>query len=421
MAEGIVKRHSKGCPGRSGGRCRCSAGYEASVYSARDGKKIRKTFARESEAKSWRAEAKRALDQGTLRAPKPTTVRQAWESWIAGATAGTIRNRSGDPFKPSALRAYRASIENRILPELGSVKLAELRRPDVQDFADAMVAEGLSPSSVQTTLLPLRAIYRRAISRGDLAVNPCTGLELPAVRGRRERYASPEEAEALIAAAPERDRAVWATAMYAGLRLGELRALRVEDVDLANGVIRVERGWDPVEGEIKLKSHAGRRKVPISAVLRDFLIDHLARAERAGADLIFGRSDRDPFTSNRVQGRADDAWKAANDRERELAAQERREPDLLERITPHACRHTFASMMIAAGVNAKALSTFMGHATISITLDRYGHLMPGSEAEAADLLDTYLAAQQKRQEEAARAAGAGFTGAQTGAPLTPAP
>lgn len=73
--------------------------------------------------------------------------------------------------------------------------------------------------------------------------------------------------------------------------------------------------------------------------------------------------------------------------------------------------------MIAAGVNAKALSTFMGHAKISITLDRYGHLMPGSEAEAAGLLDAYLAAQQKRDEEAARASGGGLTGAPTGAPL----
>jgi integrase len=53
--------------------------------------------------------------------------------------------------------------------------------------------------------------------------------------------------------------------------------------------------------------------------------------------------------------------------------------------------------MIAAGVNAKALSTFMGHANISITLDRYGHLMPGSEAEAADLLDAYLAGQRSRR------------------------
>jgi len=60
-------------------------------------------------------------------------------------------------------------------------------------------------------------------------------------------------------------------------------------------------------------------------------------------------------------------------------------------ITLHECRHTFASLMIAAGVNAKALSTYMGHANIAITLDKYGHLMPGNEAEAAGMLDAYLA------------------------------
>ena len=71
--------------------------------------------------------------------------------------------------------------------------------------------------------------------------------------------------------------------------------------------------------------------------------------------------------------------------------------------------------MIAAGVNAKALSTYMGHANISITLDRYGHLFPGSEDEAAELLDAYLAAQRERAESAARAAGGELTGAPTGA------
>jgi integrase len=102
-----------------------------------------------------------------------------------------------------------------------------------------------------------------------------------------------------------------------------------------------------------------------------------------------------------LQRRADKTWNAAE----------------LERITPHECRHTFASLMIAAGVNAKALSTFMGHAKIGITLDRYGHLMPGSEAEAAGLLDGYLEAERKRAEEAARAAGGSLTGELTGEQL----
>jgi hypothetical protein len=106
MATGITKLHSKGCPAKTGGRCRCNAGYEASVFSRRDNKKIRKTFARESEAKSWRADALGALSRGGLRVTKPTTVEQAWETWYAGAKAGTVTNRSGDPYKPSALRSY---------------------------------------------------------------------------------------------------------------------------------------------------------------------------------------------------------------------------------------------------------------------------------------------------------------------------
>jgi integrase len=95
-----------------------------------------------------------------------------------------------------------------------------------------------------------------------------------------------------------------------------------------------------------------------------------------------------PFYAKGLQERADKAWESAK----------------LERITLHECRHTFASLMVAAGVNAKALSTFMGHANISITLDRYGHLMPGTEAEAAELLDSYLNAQRERAEDAAREA-----------------
>jgi integrase len=64
--------------------------------------------------------------------------------------------------------------------------------------------------------------------------------------------------------------------------------------------------------------------------------------------------------------------------------------DALTPITMHECRHTFASLMIAAGVNAKALSVYMGHANIGITMDRYGQLMPGNEDEAAGMLDAYL-------------------------------
>jgi len=398
MAEGVRKLHSKRCPAKQGGRCNCKAGYEASVYLPRERKRVTKTFRRESEAKSWRADALALRAKGGLRRPKPTTVEQAWEAWYEGAKAGTVTNRSGDPYKLSALRSYESAMRLRVLPEFGDVRLSEVHGPALQEFADGLLSEGLNPSTIQVTLLPLRAIFRRALSRGELAANPCNGLQLAAVRGRRERYAPPAEAEALIEAVPALDRPIWATAMYAGLRRGELQALRAEDVDLANGVIRVEYGWGYREGEIALKSDAGRRKVPISAVLRDFLAERIAESGYSGADRLFGlASPLSPFDPSKLTRRADRAWEAAG----------------LQRITLHECRHTFASLMIAAGVNAKALQSFMGHANISITLDRYGHLMPGSEAEAAGLLDAYLAAQRERDEEAARAAGGTLTAEQT--------
>lgn len=204
-------------------------------------------------------------------------------------------------------------------------------------------------------------------------MNPTSGLELPPVAGRRDRIASPEEAAALLAVLATADRAVWATAMYGGLRRGELAALEWDHIDLAAGVLRVEQAFDyKTRSFVSPKSRAGERRVPIAGVLRDHLLEHKLRQGRRG--LVFGNGAT-PFGYGGLRTRAKVAWEAAG----------------LAPIGLHECRHTFASMMIAAGVNAKALSTYMGHASITITLDRYGHLMPGNEEVAAGLLDAYLA------------------------------
>jgi len=301
-------------------------------------------------------------------------------------------------------QGYDQALRDRILPDFGAAKLSEITRPDVQDLADRLLAQDLDPSTIRNALMPLRTIYRRAIARGEVAVNPTSSVELPAVRGKRDRIASPSEAADLIAAVPEPDRALWAAAMYAGLRRGELMALRWEDVDLAKGVMRVERSWDVKEGAVDPKSTAGTRSVPIASVLRDYLIEHKLRSGRSEG-LVFGRTRELPFGGTGIRKRAMKAWQQARaKRARELAETagydfdelaETDKPGFLERagfvpITLHECRHTFASLMIDAGVNAKALSSYMGHSSITITLDRYGHLMPGNEDEAAELLDAYL-------------------------------
>jgi integrase len=374
MSPGIRTRHSKACRSRGGGVCRCQATYQASVWSAREGKRLFKTFATLAEAKAWRAEAQVALRRGTMRARSTGTLHEAAEAWLHGVKSGAIRNRSGHVYKPSAIRGYETALVSRVLPQLGGLRLSEIRRVDLQDFSDGLCADGLDPSTVRNTLMPLRAIFRRAVARGEVAVNPTSGLELPAMEGVRDRVASPAEAAELLAALPERDRALWATAMYAGLRRGELLALRWEDVDLAGGVIHVERSWDAKDGAVEPKSRAGRRTVPIPAALREFLVEHKLRSGRH-VGLVFGTSYTQPFTPSNVRKRANAAWGRAG----------------VGPIGLHECRHTFASLMIAAGVNAKSLSTYMGHSSVTITLDRYGHLMPGNESEAAELLDNYLA------------------------------
>ena len=366
MAEGIEVR--KGKRGST---------FRASVWSGRDGKLVKKTFPTMAAAKGWRRDALRDLEQGRLRPPDPLTVEQAAEGFLEGARDGSIRDRSGRTYKPSTVRGYERVLRLRVLPTIGDVRLTELRRTEVQALVDRLAADGLSGSTIRNTLDPLRAIYRRAMSREAVGINPTTNLDVPAARGKRERIAGPQEANALLEALPAEDRALWATAFYAGLRRGEVRALRVSDVDLGKSEIHVLRTWDDVEGVTEPKSEAGRRIVPLLAVLRDYLDEHLLRTGRSGEDLVFGRTATDPFIPSTVRSRA-------------LAAWEGQAP-----IALHECRHTFASTLIDAGANPKAIQEFMGHATIQMTFDRYGHLMPGRRDEVRSQIDLYLAAEVK--------------------------
>jgi integrase len=373
MAEGIEVRHSRSCVSRAGRRCSCEPGYRVAVYDAIARRKVSKTFRTLAEARRWRATAQTQAAKGVRLSGTSQTLREAAEAFVDGIASGAIRTRAGERYKPSVVREYERSLRLHVLPTLGGAKLSKIQRRDVQRLADELLASGADPSTIRNALKPLQVIYRRAIEDGDHAVNPCERLRLPAARGRRERIASPSEAAALISALRPEDRALWGCAFYAGLRRGELRALLWDDVDLADGLIRVERSMSG-HGEIAgPKSRAGRRGVPIVAALRDLLVEHKL-VSRRDAGLIFGSSVTQPFTPTAVRKRALTAWQRAG----------------CDPIGLHECRHTFASLLIAAGLNAKAITAYLGHASIQTTFDLYGHLMPGNEDEAVALVDAYL-------------------------------
>jgi integrase len=390
MPAGIRQRHRTSCKRKRG--CQCP--FEAFVFSVADSRKVRKGFPTLAAAKAWRADTMATATRDTLRAPTTTTVREAAEAFLAGASDGSIPTASGGRYKPATLRGYRVGLNKRVLPALGPKRLSAVHRRDVQDLADRLTAEGLSASTVQNTLDPLRVIYRRAIRREEVVIDPTKGLELRRKDGRRERIADPAEAAALIAALPDSERALWTTAFYAGLRRGELRALRWSHVDLEARVIHVRRGWDNIEGEQDVKTAAGRRRVPIIDALAGELTAHKERTGRDGAGLVFGATATQPFPLETVRRRSLTAWgweeipNPDDDGPRDVWV---RGDGALDPITLHDARHTCASILIAAGVNPKALSVIMGHSTIAITFDTYGHLMPAGLDEAAAATNAYLA------------------------------
>lgn len=282
-------------------------------------------------------------------------------------------------------------LDRYVVPALGSTRVSALRRRDVQErLVDELVTRGLSGSRIRGVLNALRAVLRRPLQADELQADPTNRLDLPTDSRPRDRAANPTEAAALLSALPEEDQALWATAFYAGLRRGELRALRWSDLDDGLSEIHVSRGWDEVEGEIAPKSEKGARRVPIASALRLILLEHNARTGRRGEDLVFGRTASAPFTPTHIRDRALRAWAAAavgaflnGGRGVEL-----------EPIGLHECRHTFVSLMHAAGRSLEEIGDYVGHSSAYMT-DRYRHLLDGARSEAAAALDALLAASER--------------------------
>jgi len=357
-----------------------------------------RTFKEYPAAKAWRDDVRIAIRNGTLRPQSKQTVDEAADALLAGMRDGTLLDRSGKQYKPSTCRSYSQAVTKYLKPDpLARKRVTAVQRADMQDYVDRLRRKGLSASTIANKLDPIRVVFRRAMRRGEIAVDPTKDLELPAVRGRRDRIADRTEATELIAVLQVDDKAFWATAIYAGLRRGELRALRWTDVelDLQPSLIHVRRTWDDVEGEVEVKTDAGFRVVPVTAGLRALIVSHRAITARSGNDLVFGRTAVDPFIPSTIRSRALKAWgwkEIANpesDKPKTIWIKAR--PDALEPIAPHEGRHSAASYLIEAGLNDLELTATIGHSDSRTTKRIYGHLFPDSSATIAAKLDAYHA------------------------------
>lgn len=345
------------------------------------------TTADAEEAIEWRR-ATLAATRGEITAGQRISISAATYEFKRGIADGSIRNRSGRVYKPSVVRGYQRDLEICVRIIGPSTPLDRVHVPQANALLGrlrALKQEGGRPysdSRVRNIMMALRAMYAWAILQGLATVNPCQGLRLPiSDEKRRDRIATVEEVRLLLYALEAPDKTAVALAAYAGLRAGEILALEWQDVHLDIRSIRIDRSCDHTTGEIiDVKTKAARRSIPICAPLLAILQEHQEAHNDEGALFPASRPRRGAtvrpdarMAHSSLVKRLKTSWGAAG----------------LEPLGLHEARHTFASMLIDVGATAKAICTYMGHSSITITFDRYGHLMPGNEAETRDLLDAY--------------------------------
>ncbi len=271
--------------------------------------------------------------------------------------------------KRSTLTAVESAARIWLSPFFAGRSLESIRSEDVTDLIARMEADGLSPKSIRNYIGTLGAMLTYAEKRRWTGSNPIRQVELPPVpRCEEIRFLTPEEVESVIAAVREGsdqllERALFRTAAMAGLRVGELLALRWQDVDWTAARIRVRRNY--VRGEFGTpKSRRSTRSVPMADAVGGEL-ERLFQGSgfQADGDLVFGDPvTGEPLSQFKVLKRFRRALKAAG-------------LDTSPRF--HDLRHTFGTQCAGAGVPMRTLQEWMGHRDIQTT-QRYADYAPSS-------------------------------------------
>lgn len=280
------------------------------------------------------------------------------------------------------LSQYERMTKLHIVPNIGGLKLSTLRPLHVQSFLSTLEAKGVGPRSRQYSYQILHRAFVVAMRWQLMTRNPCDGVDPPKVTKRRVTPLTPEQAKNLLMISQtNRFHAVYVLALTTGMRQGELFALQWSDIDLKAGVLQVRHSLENVSGNVQLKepkTASSRRQIALPTIAVEALRARQADAMReglAGCSIVF------PATDGGFLQRANfHKWSWGPIR---TAAG-------IPGFHFHDLRHSSASLMLADGVNVKAIQAILGHSNISMTLDTYSHLMPDSQRKAAATFDRLL-------------------------------
>jgi len=304
------------------------------------------------------------INQGRFQELREATFREFAHKWLEDYARPHV--------KPSTYDGYERYLNGHWIPAFGDVPLRLLTPGRIQETVNGLAARGLKAKSVNNFVVPLKKMLADAVKWGYLQNSPAINVSRLPVRHQEMRALNPAEVTRLLNAVAPEHRLFFELAAFTGLRRGELIALCWKDVDWRNQRLHVHRAaW---KGHIGTPKSAGSRR---SVDLTPALLDHLRAAFPEGSEgevaeeFMFPGVDgglRDPESFLRWHFKP--ALRRAG----------------LPDIRFHDLRHTYASLLILTGEHPKFVQSQLGHASITTTLDRYGHLLPGAYSHAGQRL-----------------------------------
>jgi len=340
-------------------------------WSAVGGVARSRTFVLKKDADRFALEQQRRASLGALYQAPPETLEEFLAGWLeryALRVRPSTRDRTRDLIKH--LDAFRA------------VPLDEIRPSAVEDHITALAKR--APRQAELTLRVLRQVLANAKERGHLVDEAVFRVKAPRREPREMRFLDWDEVEELAANTVAPYGNVVMLAALTGLRQGELFALRDRNLDLESKTVTVENGT--YAGElVPVKTRASRRRVDLSATAVRVLRRQLLARKPNELGLV--------FPSPRGEILNDD-----NFRHRAFRPAVRRTK--LTGFRFHDLRHTYAALMVAAGAHPKYLQAQMGHSSIRVTLDLYGHLFPDANRGVLDALDALTAPSKPHRKDA---------------------
>lgn len=274
--------------------------------------------------------------------------------------------------KASTYNSYETIVRLHLNPRFGKQFLHRISTSDIQKFvSEKITKEKLTPKSVVNFLVPLKEMFKHAVAWGFIKRDPSLYVKRPRVELEEMDFFTPEEIRLFLDNVNPNHYPLFLTAVMTGMRRGELLALQWVDIDWNSNQISVRRSI--YRGEfVNPKSKNSIRRIVITPILRQAFEQHRLLGRKSELGLIFSNENGFPLNPENLIKRE---FHSALDRAG------------LRRIRFHDLRHSYASLLISQGENIKFIQSQLGHSSAKTTLDRYGHLMPNLENDAARRLD----------------------------------